>query len=318
MNKDLEIVLKVSERDTDLAIIRTFINNELVRDLFFSKTQKRGELIKVLHSYTQDELDGHIGESDIILIFKTPEEKKFAIFIEDKVAADPQPSQRDRYDIRAKALGQEEGFNNDYYVFLCAPKAYLKTDKAKAYKEYVISHEDIAAFSNDVLDRKIFEDSCNPDIQKHASINDEPTLDFWKKFEDYLANRSEILKMRKQKDIKGKDSKWVNFTISAVKGLSLVWKSDKNIIDLEFSGMANDRNKVLELLPRIEEKKLFLEKAGGSLALRKYLSEEDRVFFNKPFEEQITKINKCIKEAEKLRIIANHVSLTGVKEFPIK
>ena len=317
MKNDLEIILKVSERDTDFAIVRAFIKSKNVRELFFSKIHKQGKLIKVYHSYTQDDFEGHVGESDIIFIFKDKFDKKFAIFIEDKVAADPQPSQRERYSIRARALGQEEGFGDDYYVFLCAPNSYLKTDKAKAYKQNTVSHEDIMMFVDNELDKKVFKESCNPDIQKHASINDDPTLDFWKKLEKYIKENSNILKIRKQKDIKGRDSKWVTFPITAVKGLSLIWKSDQNVIDLEFSGMANKKDEVIKMLPKIDGERMFLEKTSGSLALRKYLGEENHVFFNKPFEEQIAKIDVCIKEAEELRVIANYVALSTTQEKEI-
>ena len=118
----------IEERDTDFSIIKSFIENDKVRDLFFNQIGINGSITKIYHSYMDIENDGHMGESDIIIICENDKER-FAIFIEDKIAADPQPSQSKRYEDRAKALKAKEGYDK-YFIFLCAPKSYLDTDKA--------------------------------------------------------------------------------------------------------------------------------------------------------------------------------------------
>ena len=76
MDKQMEIVIsKIEEKDTDFAIIRSFVENEEVRKLFFDKIGKHGSLVKVFHSLMDSESDGHMGESDIIFICENKKEK---------------------------------------------------------------------------------------------------------------------------------------------------------------------------------------------------------------------------------------------------
>ena len=51
----------ITERDTDFAIIRSFLDYQSVRDLFFSQIKRHGEVVKVYHSLMQQESDGHSG-----------------------------------------------------------------------------------------------------------------------------------------------------------------------------------------------------------------------------------------------------------------
>ena len=67
MSFDIQF-LNIEERDTDIAIIRSFIDYKEVRKLFFSLICKEGKIIKIFHSKRQYEKDNKIGESDIIII----------------------------------------------------------------------------------------------------------------------------------------------------------------------------------------------------------------------------------------------------------
>ena len=106
----------IEERDTDFAIMRLFADNDKVRDLFFKQIGRSGSIVKIYHSLMDTESDGHNGESDIVIVLLDGD-SKFAIFIEDKIAADPQPSQRDRYTDRAEQLKKVEGYDKSY-IFL--------------------------------------------------------------------------------------------------------------------------------------------------------------------------------------------------------
>ena len=52
----------IEERDTDFSIIKSFIENDKVRDLFFNQIGINGSITKIYHSYMNIENDGHMGE----------------------------------------------------------------------------------------------------------------------------------------------------------------------------------------------------------------------------------------------------------------
>ena len=110
----------IEERDTDFAIMREMQNSKEVQDLFFKTVKDSGKLLKTFHSLVQEEEPGKYGESDIVFIFQKDNGSKFAIFVEDKINADAQPQQKDRYDKRAELL-KAEGWFDTFYVVLCAP-----------------------------------------------------------------------------------------------------------------------------------------------------------------------------------------------------
>ena len=100
------------ERDADFAIINAFEKNKEVRKLFLSGYRDLNSIIiETRHSFMQQEVGYGYGESDIIFILED-KKGKYAIFIEDKINADAQPSQRERYEIRAKQLKSKGDFED--------------------------------------------------------------------------------------------------------------------------------------------------------------------------------------------------------------
>ena len=302
----------IEERDTDFAIIRAFKNNSKVRELFFKQINRSGELVKIFHSLIQKESDGHDGESDIVFICKD-EQGPYAIFIEDKIAADPQPNQCGRYKDRAEIYKGEE--YQEAFIFLCAPKAYLNSDKADGY-ERKVAHEDIKALVEDDLDKEIFKNSIDPKKQKYTPIKSDAVTEFWGYLIDYIETFFPELEWKTSKKIRGSKSLWPTFSVSPIKGLSIIWKSDQNVVDLEFSGMADHRDYLFDLLKTVGVNKPLIEKTGKSLVLREPLPKNSKVFFDKPFDKQKPNVKECLKAALKLRKIADKIVREGVCCFP--
>lgn len=318
----MEIVIsKIEEKDTDFAIIRSFIENEAVRELFFKKVGKQGELVKVFHSLMDSESDGHMGESDIVFICENKKEK-FAIFIEDKIAAGPQPRQRERYNDRAELLKAKERYDF-YYVFLCAPKAYLKLDAKTADYELTISHEEIAdKLDENSFDKAIFNYSENEKLQKYSPVRNDNVTNFWEELYKYKNKYFPSLDLPETHGPRGSDANWPQFR-TQVKNLVIRWKTGHNFnsIDLEFGGMNKTDNRraiVLELFRVIDPDGNYLPvNTGKSMSLSKKLSSNDDVCFNKPFKEQIKKVHRCLKVVEQLSKLAIKVQMMSIKEFPI-
>ena len=161
----------IAERDTDFALMREASLSKDVQNLFLRKVGESGTLVKIIHSLTQEEEPGKVGESDVVLIFERPDKSRFAIFVEDKIAASAQPRQRKRYELRAPKLETELGLKG-HYVVLFAPKKYLDKETSQDYK-LQISHESVVDLCVDELDKKVLNDSCK--VKQHGKTQIDQT-----------------------------------------------------------------------------------------------------------------------------------------------
>ena len=285
MNFDVQF-LNIEERDTDIAIIRSFIDYKEVRKLFFSLIGKEGEIIKIFHSKRQFEKDNKIGESDIIIILENDNER-FAIFIEDKINANPQPNQRKRYDERAQLLKVEECLD-EYYIFLCAPKVYLSTAKAEGY-EYTISHEAIGEKLNENdLNKVIFQYSCDDKKQGYNPIEDVNVTDFWNKLYEYIDKNYE-LNIKRQEGPRGSNAVWAIFN-TKIEGIKVCWKSDKNVIDINFDYSKCEESLFYAYSNKFKELGCYPVTTGKSRSLRISIPRNMTVNFREDFNEQIKEI----------------------------
>lgn len=308
----------IEEKDTDFAIIRTFIEHQNVRELFFKQIGICGEVTQVFHSLMERENDGHEGESDIVFVCEN-NNKRFAIFIEDKIAADPQPSQCERYSDRADSF-KKNNYCFDAFIFLCAPDAYLSTEKAKGYK-HCVSHEQIAELlDDDSFDKAVFKFSTEEKKQGYSPIRDDNVTYFWDRLYSHVEKYYPDIKLPRRKGARGSNANWPAVQTN-VKGLVVRWKTDKNYIDLEFSGMAlsdTRRTKLKRLLNELDIKGYYLEPTRKSLSLRKNLSSDDAVSFHKPFDNQLFKINKCLDFILDFVNLADKIYRHGIDSFPIE
>ena len=305
----------IEERDTDFAIMQSFLNYEKVRELFLSRINKSGNVIKVFHSKVQRESDGHVGESDIIFILENSLER-FAIFVEDKIAADPQPSQRKRYDDRAKLLKAEENYS-DYYVFLCAPKIYLDTAKAGGYK-LTVSHEEIAELlDNNDMNKFVFNFSCDEKEQGYNPIKNEPVTEFWDKLYKYVKEQHPKLMINESTKPRGSNAVWPEFK-TVIKGIRIYWKTniEKNCIDMTFHGMTKNIEGFNKIINDVKATNYMPVVTGKSRALRIQLPTSRFVSFRENFEKQIDNIDYCLRIIEEFTDLANKISYLGFEKIP--
>lgn len=309
----------ISERDVDFALMREMGISKGVQQLFFNQIKEDGELYEAYHSLVQEEAPGKYGESDILFIFKKDNGEKFAIFVEDKVAADAQPDQRSRYDLRAKI--ELDKWYKRYFVFLCAPKDYLikrnSEDKKDRYK-YSVSHEEISLQCKDNLDKEIFLQSCEKK-QNNTSVRNEAVTNFWNNLIDYIDCKYNRLIFNKVKRDRGGSALWLEFGTN-VKGLSLCYKSDQNVIVFQFSKMAHRKEEVRNIFDRcnIDISKYHFREGTSELMLSVELPIEKKVFFLEPFDAQKENIDYILKRVSLMHDIANKIGDLGDYEFPLK
>ena len=304
----------IKEKDTDFAIIKSFMSSDKVRDLFFKQIKKEGKIVKIYHSLMQKESDGHDGESDIVIILENDKER-FAIFIEDKIAADPQPHQRERYDDRAALLKDTEKYNH-HYVFLCAPKAYLSTAKAEGYK-YTVSHEDICSVLEEgVFEKYVFNFSSSEKKQGYSPIKNDSVTEFWQKLYKHIGQYYSQLRINKLDTARGSNASWPGFK-AEIAGLRIVWKTDRNYIDLEFAGMAEHREAFSSLVKKLNLEKYQPVVTGKSLSLRMVVPSDKSVSFHLPFDDQIDNVNYALDRIAIFDKVADYIFLENIKKFPL-
>ncbi len=275
----------VIERDADYALINAFLTNDKVRKLFLDLISRNdGEIEEVYHSLVQKE-EGHgVGESDIVFVIKD-NLGRFGLMIENKINADAQPNQRERYDIRAKEL-KKLGIFDKYYVFLCAPQSYLGSMMAKDY-ERKVPYEKITSLLDEGLDKAILLKSSEGGV---TIIKSESVTEFWNKLykhvHDYYSDLHIVGKLRDRSS----KSLWPEFR-TVINGCNIVMKTDRGIIDLEFSGMGK---RLYELELKLHEMGVSLKpvQTGKSASLRYKFEEKDYLSFNEDFEKQIDTVNK--------------------------
>jgi len=304
----------ITERDTDLAIIRSFLDYQSVRQLFFVQIKRQGEVVKVYHSLMQRESDGHSGESDIVIICQDGD-KKFAIFIEDKIAADPQPSQRKRYDDRAMLLMNTEGYDK-YYVFLCAPEVYIGTAKADGYT-YSVSHQEICNQLDDKdMSKSIFNFSCDEKKQGYNPIKNDSVTEFWLNLYRHIGEKYPQLKINKIDSPRGTNAVWPLFRTS-VTGLRICWKSnlEKNCVDMEFAGMASHKDEFNKIIKDIGATNYEPVQTGKSMSLTVRFPDSEHVSFGRPFNEQLDNINKFLDVVNDFDNLANKIYYLGIVDL---
>lgn len=292
----------IIERDCDFAIINAFTNNEKVRELFFEQVQIKGyQIFKTYHSLVEVEPGGGVGESDIVFILQK-ENKKYGIFIEDKINANPQPNQRDRYYQRGNARKGKDF--DDFEVFLCAPKQYIDSPLAEGYK-LMVSYESIIEYLKDGLDKEILKKACEND---NLIVKDDNVTKFWQQLYVYVdsLNNPSIELLGRLTD-KSARSLWPTFK-SAFPKSTIVMKSDRGILDLEIAGLG-DKIELIEQELKNNNIDLKCYTTGKSASIRIELKEVDWLHLQKDFETQKEILNKWLIQVEKLYKISEIIKL---------
>ena len=304
------------ERDADFAIIGAFEKNQSVRKLFlegFRKTDSK--LVEVRHSYMQQEEEFGFGESDIIFIMED-DNGKFAIFIEDKIKANAQPSQSYRYDVRAKHLMSRKEFD-DYRVFLCAPSFYINGDSKNVvgYK-YRISYEEIVKLLPDCIEKSVLETAASG---KSCSVIDSGVTNFWRDLRTFINSYyPNKLVMKGSDSNKPSGSVWQEFA-TPIKGCVIVMKIDSRKIDLEFKQMGQNIDALNKILADYGIKEKAIRTAKGrskSASIQLEIPEEYGLSFYVPFYGQEQKASFWIESAIKLMEIVRLLQQHNITKFP--
>ncbi len=309
------------ERDADFAIVSAFEKNKEVRQLFLEGFRDvDSKIIEVRHSYMQQEEGYGVGESDIVF-FMEDNKGPFAILIEDKIKANAQPNQAERYKVRAKNIElncQKLGEANTR-IFLCAPSNYLSPDSinVRGY-DHLIAYEQIVnllppnSLEKSVLEQASSEGSC--------VVPDAGVTNFWKGMRSFVETYyNGKLHMKGKNGNKPSGSVWQEFE-TGIEGCILVMKIDQRKIALEFKQMGVRKDELNDLFKKLGIKHEAIRTNKGksvSASIQIDIDEQYGMFCASSFEEQKAKAAVWIENALKLMEVVSTLKNSNITSFPL-
>lgn len=141
---DMKFVESVAERDIDFLLLEELSSDMEFCDWFTSRLYRRPiftSTIGAWHSVT-----GTKGrECDIVYLFKSDDDGRMAVLIENKIDAPPQPQQGVDYRERGRQGKQNDDWD-DFITCIVAPAQYLDSGKQADSYDRQVSYEEVMSF----------------------------------------------------------------------------------------------------------------------------------------------------------------------------
>lgn len=297
----------VCERDMDLLFIEAFATDPCFPTLFLNKTSQSGKNNNVL-SAERSKIDNGLGESDITIICDI-EGKRHALLIEDKIDAPAMENQCERYSKRGHNA-VKQGEYDSFDVFIVCPEKYRESnDEAKKYRNYVSYEEcrDYFATKEDVHSKLWLQQICQaietmkPEYK--VTIND-IAVDSFRQYAEYQKNYFPRLKLRNHVESNKVNGWWPSFIVPA-KGMYILHKTDRDIVDLSISCAANRMNELMPIQQWLHDNvdsRIELARTGKSASFR---IKVPKIHMGTKFEEWNRRdLNECFEVIQKLHDLA--------------
>lgn len=273
MLPDLKIEA-VSERDIDLLILEELTVSQEFAQFFINEVGLKNELKswEVYHSVTESDL----GESDLILLCNNSDGQRNAILIENKIDADAQPEQADRYKKRGE-LGRSKGDWSTFITCIIAPQKYLNSKGDADLYDFQISYEkliDMFDCLNGIDEQRknyrknLLKLAIEQQRRGYAAKIDEAVTEFWQSYYNLLSDDFDILKMDAPKS-KPKKAGFIHFKPDSLIGgnFKLMHKFPFGRVDLQTSWLKEDIEECKKRNVDILDKDMNIIKTGKSCSV---------------------------------------------------
>ena len=294
------------ERDIDLLVCSELHSGEspLHRLLVGGWSDGNARFLGAGVSYPQPD-----GETDIVVLFES-DSGRLVLLIEDKIDAEYQPEQPERYRARAERLQASGGAGLEVETVLLAPEAYFENEGSDVFDRQ-LSYETVVEALVESPDRRsqFLGDTLRNGIEVHrrgyVAVPDEARTKVWNAFWKSCMEATPLLRMGNPGNkparagfIEFRDAE--GLAAPAVRrGVRIVYKykGAHCEVDLQFSGM-NDAD-LGAALRGVLESDMSVEKAGKSASVR---VEVPLVDFDRMPEGQEDSIRDGLYAAERLRL----------------
>ena len=264
-------VERMYERDVDLLLAEELAVHPAFADHFKSLTKFADEPAAVTEFWVSK--SNSLGESDLVVVYQRSDGSRFALMIEDKVDANLQSDQAERYRMRAERE-RSKGIFTDFEVVICAPRFYLENHGGLDEFDRRISFEQLADFL-DSDDRRakyragfLRAAADTKKINAWVREDDPATNAFWNAAYDLACNEFPVLEMKRP--ALTKDSVWIALRPRDLptmpKRVSVELKGKNGQVDLTF---ANTTSYVFQpLVQHLLEAGMTVHQTGAAAVIR--------------------------------------------------
>ena len=307
MEKDFLLSESIQERDIDMILLEELNCNKSFCDFII----KENNLPKLYSDNIawKSISDFGLGETDILFSYKN-DEKTIFILIENKLDAEFQTNQFNRYQERGLKYLKEKKCD-ELYIILIAPHEYCTNQQE--FEKY-ISYESIKKFfllSGD--ERSNFKSQLlSIGIEKlrrgYQPINDIRVYKFWKQYNNLLKSKTEELTINPSAlKVVPSGADWIFLKNDKIQrlGIQIIHKLHVGYIDLQIKDI-----KLLD--QKIDFGEYEIVETGKSKSIRSQTCSLNR-FSN--FENQIKEIEASVEKViEAYNFCVNNFSITGRKK----
>lgn len=286
----------VSERDIDLLLLEEFMSSSDFQ-IFFLKQSKFKEL-KLTYIEAQRSVTDSTGESDLQISFKNENNQVIMLMIENKVNANFQKDQLQRYKERGNNYIKKHKIV-DFETILVAPKSF-HNNETKGF-DHRINYEDIVEyFKNNsklgqrstykilLLNSAIEKSTSGYQMQADASVSK-----FWKDYWELTLSQAKELYMD-EPTVKPSSASFIYFkNTNLPQGVDLVHKLTQGCFDLQFKRMGDKLNIIRDKYFNALENNMRIVKAGKSASIRVKVP---KLSLADSLESQKDKVLICLKE----------------------
>jgi hypothetical protein len=309
----------VTERDIDLLVLEELHVSPAFAKWFFEQTCQLAfdgmQFWRAEHSV----VGPGPGESDLIAHYHSDPGETFAILIENKITAEPQPQQGERYRSRGE-LGVRTGAWSQFRTCMIAPNAYLGRTSDAAEYDSRISYESIRDWfvqsgPTDIRSTyraRMIAAGIEQNRRGYQHRHDPAVTDFWLKYW-LLANAEGPELGMKQPGLIAIGSDWPTFPLPTLRGRRIVHKLARGAVDLEFSGESYSEQVIRTQSLRFLGKAAEVVQTGKSLSVRLRVPVLDRT---KEFALQIGAAREGLVAAQRLLELAKQFETAAEDRFP--
>ncbi len=141
---------------------------------------------------------------------------------------------------------------------------------------------------------------------------------FWDCLYQYIdANYECSLLIVKTTGARGRNARWPTPKTN-IRNVYIRWKTDRDVFDLEFGGMGNNKKGLIKKLNAIGENTFDVVQTGKSASLRYRVPKEFHVNFSDGFDKQIPNVDLALKTVLKFFKIVKKLQYLGIESSPIQ
>ncbi|EJL6636360.1 PD-(D/E)XK nuclease superfamily protein [Vibrio cholerae] len=287
----------VTERDIDLLLIEELQVSPSFANWFVYKALGEATTVKSLgvwHSVS----DATLGESDLIFKFQSDNGVVEALLIENKIDADAQPEQGERYQLRGHK-GKEQGYWEDFRTCILAPLAYLERN-IEPY-DCEIAYEDIIGYLKSKNSARsnyranVLTSAVEKQRRGYVSCVSIAMTEYARKYLEYVSEYHPELRPEKSKP-RAEGHTWINFYPFGVeKKMPIVHQIYGDAVKIMFLAQAERYEELSLIFNDFNAHPLVVRQSGKSVIVEVKVSSIDPII--ETFEASFLAVQEAIKVA---------------------